>query len=388
MRKYGDAYIDLRDIAGYVEIIKHYERGFYFSAAFYNELDKYEKVIFYHYNLSTQTYNTLVELDSEMLQSETNYCMAACFINEHVLIYPIESDGILKLIEANLQTGTIHTRMIGKYSLEFICEQFLLLKNEERLFFYDRNLMTLIEIIDERLVLSNHYKTEVVKHGGVAYLIFERASMDSYELEDIYQARIPKEQIYDKGHLTSINFMPLDDFVREVQSQSQRLSFIVIQATDYDAASAYIGYDQGWIYYTRTSFNSKIFTLFAYSIESAVRQTIAEVSYCSYLNSCNLSAGITPRSIVKHTFLEDGDEIRMYYPKSFTQRGEGREHLLFLGDGVAINDVWDEDDQGENYREFVRIRDIDTWDVIEEINCGMELLRDGSTIVLKNAFRF
>ncbi|WP_461206255.1 hypothetical protein [Clostridium sp. DL1XJH146] len=184
--------------------------------------------------------------------------------------------------------------------------------------------------------------------------------MEDWELEESFKEGIKKEEFYREGYRESINIIALDRFVGEVKNECDIISFKEIYKTELTSWTRYFGMDDEKIYYRVKNFESKVEDI--YSISKITLET--ELVRSIKLNDDGLSAyynlwhDVKNRNIYETKIIGENKKIvnEIYnINTSFTLDNKREDIDSIIGDYV-ISSFWTEDDNGDNYKDFVKIK--------------------------------
>lgn len=136
--------------------------------------------------------------------------------------------------EINEEYSDAQKNVEGEYEYAILCD----LKDKKE-----------YEIKDKRVVLGirDYFISYTVDNNR--YIVFEEAYMEDWEIEEIFEEGIKKEDFYINSYRESINVISLDKFVESVQEGCKIIPFNQIHKTELTSWTRYFGMDDQNIYY-------------------------------------------------------------------------------------------------------------------------------------------
>jgi len=236
------------------------------------------------------------------------------------------------------------------------------------------------EIKDKRVILGIRDYFIPYTVDGIVHIVFEESYMDDWELEEMFEDGIKKEDFYINSYRESINIISLDKFVEAVKESYRIIPFNQIHKTELTAWTRYFGMDSENIYYRTKDFQSKIQNIYSVNKKTLKKQLFKSIqmdaSRFSYSKN-SIYYDMENRKIYRIKVTDDNEkEVKELLDEDFIFKySEIREHFNALIDNCIITSFWTEDENGDNYKDFVKIRDINnvTKDIYE-----------GSCIIIKD----
>lgn len=241
------------------------------------------------------------------------------------------------------------------------------------------------KIKDKRIVLGirDYFIPYVVERER--YIVFEEAYMDDFELEDMFGEGIKKEEFYRDSYRESINIISIDKFAEAVKKGCTIIPFHEIHKTELSSWTRYFGMDDESIYYRVKNFESKIQDIYSINKKTLKERLVKSIKlkgnnqlYSYY----RIWHDIKNMSIYEKKIMDGNKKIvKEIYNKNISIILDSENEEL---DGVIneyiITSFWTEDDDGENYKDFVKIKNIK--------NGNIDIYEGISTIVEDNVILF
>jgi len=221
------------------------------------------------------------------------------------------------------------------------------------------------EIKDKRVVLGIRDYFISYTLGNNSYIVFEEAYMDDWELEEMFKEGIKKEDFYRNGYRESINVISLDKFVESLQDGCEIIPFNQINKTELTAWTRYFGMDDENIYYRVKDFESKVQSIYSINKKTLEKQLLKSI-YMDNIGLLFMDYSLwydkTNRKIYETKVIDDSTkEVKEIMDEDFTFKYKGiKENFEGLIKDCFITSYWVEDDIGDDYKNFVKIRNIKT----------------------------
>ncbi|MCX7883937.1 MAG: hypothetical protein N2448_02775 [Caloramator sp.] len=244
----------------------------------------------------------------------------------------------------------IEKDMRGEYNYATLCD------------FVNRKEYT---IKDKRVVLGIRDFFIPFEINDKTYIVFEEAYMEDWEIEEAFEKGIKKEDFYNDGYKESMNIISLEQFEKSIKKDLSIIPFTQIHKTEYTEWTRYFGMDYKNIYFRVKNFESKIENIYSIDKNTLNKELISSIQwknksanykiYDIYYDEKNKKIyeikGVNDKEkIIEEVF--DGDLI-------FKIDSVKENFVGVIGENI-ITYFWTEDENGDNYREFVRIRNIKT----------------------------
>lgn len=242
------------------------------------------------------------------------------------------------------------------------------------------------EIKDNRVILGIRDYFISYEVDGIEYIVFEEAYMDDWELEELFDDGLKKEDFYINSYIESINVISLDKLVRSIKEDCQVIPFNQLHKTELTEWTRYFGMDDDNIYYRTKDFESKIQKIYSVDKKTLEKQLLKSIQMngnkFSYSNN-NIRYDIDNRKIYSMKVIDNKiKEIKEIFDEDFTfEYNELRENFKALIDNYFITSFWTEDDNGDNSTDFTKIRD--TKNLTEDIYEGSCLIIENNVLLFK-----
>ncbi|MBC2581684.1 hypothetical protein [Clostridium sp. DJ247] len=204
--------------------------------------------------------------------------------------------------------------------------------------------------------------------------------MEDWELEYLFDEGIKKEDFYRDGYRESINIISLDRFVESVKNGCKVIPFNEIYKTELTAWTRYFGMDDENIYYRVKNFESKVQDIYSIHKKTLkkwlVKSIKINVDNDSY-NYYSIWHNIKNRNIYERKILDGNKKIvKEIYNNNISLILDDKNEELdeIIGDYI-VTSFWTEDDNGDNYKTFVKIRNIKN---------GTTDIYEGTCIIIKD----
>ncbi|MEW9096070.1 MAG: hypothetical protein AB2417_13400 [Clostridiaceae bacterium] len=267
---------------------------------------------------------------------------SAIFLSERYIIF-MGND-----FEIDEEHGDVQKDIHGEYDYAILCD----LKDKKE-----------YKIKDKRVVLGIRDYFIPYDIDGSRYIVFEEAYMEDWELEEMFWEGIKKENFYRNGYRESINIISLQRFIQFIKSGCEVIPFSQIHNTELIAWTRYFGMDDENIYYRVKDFESKIQHIYSVNKKTLEKQLLKSIqmndSKFSYSRNF-IWYDIENRRIYEIRIMENGvKRIKEILNEDFTfEYSELNEDFEGIIGDYFITSFWTEDGNGDNYKNFVKIRDI------------------------------
>lgn len=217
------------------------------------------------------------------------------------------------------------------------------------------------EINDKRVVLGIRDYFIPYTVGVDRYIVFEEAYMDDYELEYMFKDGIKKEDFYMESYRESINIISIDKFVEAVKNGCKVIPFNEIHKTELTSWTRYFGMDDENIYYRVKNFESKIEEIYSINKKTFKTGFVKSIkiddnneSYRYY----RIWHDIENRGIYEKKIIDCNKKIveEIYNKNISLILDDKNEEFVGIIDEYIITSFWTEDDNGDNYKNFVKIK--------------------------------
>lgn len=219
------------------------------------------------------------------------------------------------------------------------------------------------EINDKRVVLGirDYFIPYIVDEDS--YIVFEEAYMEDWELEYMFEDGIKKEKFYMDSYRESINIISIDKFAESVKNGCKVIPFNEIHKTELTSWTRYFGMDNENIYYRVKNFESKIQEIYSINKKTLKKRLVKSIkidgnneSYSYY----RIWHDIENRNIYEKKIVDSNKKIikEIYNKNSSIILDDKNEELDGVIDEYIITSFWTEDDNGDNYKNFLKIKNI------------------------------
>ena len=214
------------------------------------------------------------------------------------------------------------------------------------------------EIADKRVVLGIRDYFIPYTVDEKRYIVFEEAYMEDWELEDMFKKKIAKEKFDMNSYRESINIISLDRFVESVKNQCEVIPFYEVHKTEYTAWTRYFGMDDENIYYRVKDFKTKIEKIYSISKKSFSKRLLKAVKM-DY-EGFNIHHDIMNKKIYLTKVSDNNSAVvsEIYNNNFKITLDDENESLDGIVDDYVITSFWIEDNNGDNYKTFVKIKNI------------------------------
>lgn len=218
-------------------------------------------------------------------------------------------------------------------------------------------------INDKRIILGLRDHFIPYDISGTRYIVFEESYMEDWELETMFRKNVKKEDFYRNGYRESINIISLYGFVESVIQGYQEIPFKQIYKTELTGWTRYFGMDRHNIYYRVKDFENNIEWIYSFNkqtLESKLLKSI-QIDNKEHLYSdksiMSMYYDLEDRKIYKidHSKKRIKEILDESLEYSYNRNRESFEGVI--GD-CCITSFWKEDDQRNDYRVFVKIKNI------------------------------
>lgn len=216
-------------------------------------------------------------------------------------------------------------------------------------------------IKDRRVILGIRDHFIPYEIDNKTYIVLEEAYMEDWELEEAFDKGIKKEDFCREGYRDSINIISVDQFAQSIKSELTTIEFSQISKTELSAWARYFGMDDKNIYFRVKDFETKVEEIYRIDKRTLEKQLISSmlwkkenIEYYSY----DIWYDIKNRKIYEIKSIDGKEkEIKELFDGDFIYRLDNISEDFggVIGEHI-ITWFWTEDEDGENYREFVRIR--------------------------------
>jgi len=245
---------------------------------------------------------------------------------------------------------------------------------------YDLKNKTEYEIKDLRVVwgIRDYFIPYTI--DGDIYIVFEEAYMEDWELEQLYKEGVKKDDFYKNSYIESINIISLNNFAESVKKGCDTIPFYQVHKTELNAWTRYFGMDEEKIYYRVKDFISKVQDIYSIDKRTFKKCLIKSIQMDNIEATCSwytVNYDIDNRRIYEIN-IEDDDNVKVkeIFNEDFMFKFKGsNEGVMGLIDNFFVTSFWTEDENGDNYKNFVKIRNI---------NNGSENVYEGSCSIIKN----
>ena len=366
------------------------------------------KRYFYKYNLKTKCIHKIN--DNGIITTQYAYYNNYCFDNYiYTNSYNQKNDDIIETLiyRINLIDGRIDLLYSTEKELSviFSSDKYALLKgsnyeiDDEHSDFkknlqgeYDYAILLDLkdtieyEIKDKRVILGIRDYFIPYTFNGIQYIVFEEAYMDDWELEELFDDGLKKEDFYMNSYMESINIISLDKLVKSIKEDCKVIPFNQLHATELIEWTRYFGMDDNNIYYRTKNFESKIQKIYSVDKKTLEKRLIQSIQMdnnkFSYSKN-NIRYDIDNRKIYSMKVIDNKiKEIKELFDEDFAfEYNEIRENFDAFIDNYFITSFWTEDDNGDNYTDFTKIRD--TKNLTEDIYEGSCLIIENNVLLFK-----
>lgn len=366
------------------------------------------KRYFYKYNIKNKYIHKIN--DNGIITSESAYYNNYSFHNYiYTNSYDEKTDNIIEtlLYRVNLIDGKIDLLYSTEKELSviFLSDKYALLKgsnyeiDDEHSDFkknlqgeYDYAILLDLkdnieyEVKDKRIILGIRDYFIPYTFNGIQYIVFEEAYMEDYELEEMFEDGLKKEAFYINSYIESINIISLDKLVKSIKEDCKGIPFNQLHKTELTEWTRYFGMDSENIYYRTKDFESKIQKIYSVHKKTLEKQLLKSIQMDSNKFSYsknNIWYDIDNRKIYTLKILDDNrKEVKEIFDEDFTfEYDEIRENFeAFIGN-YFITSFWTEDDNGDNYTDYTKIRD--TKNLTEDIYEGSCLIIENNVLLFR-----
>lgn len=382
--------IDLREFS-YDKIISYKDDEFIFGNTV---LENTFKRYFYKYDIENKN---ILKINDIGIETHEYATYDSCILNNYIYTnaYKVHGDDTETFIyRINLMNG----RMEELYSIEkdvgviILDERYALLRGNDfgidkehedvqkdvkgdydYAILCDLKDKKTYEIKDKRVILGirDYFIPYIIDENR--YIVFEEAYMEDWELEDTFEEGIKKEDFYREGYRESINIILLNEFALSVKNSSDKIPFKQIYKTELKAWTRYFGMDDENIYFRVKNFETKIQQIYSYNKRNSEKRLIKNIKMDNDYTHVNYNIwyNIENRKINEIKIIEDSiKQIKEIFDDDFVfQYSELREDYDGKIGNIIITSYWTEDDNGDNYKNYVKIRNTknNTVDIYEGI---------------------
>ncbi|MBU5483227.1 hypothetical protein KQI86_02735 [Clostridium sp. MSJ-11] len=315
---------------------KEFEEGIYKNYIYTNSYEVQEdctKTSIYAVSLIDESIDKLYSIKKEA---------STIFLSERYVLF-MGND-----FEIDEEHSDVQKDIHGEYDYAILCN----LKDKKE-----------YEVKDKRVVLGIRDYFIPYDIDDSRHIAFEEAYMEDWELEEMFWEGIKKENFYRNGYRESINIISLQRFIQFVKSGCKLIPFNQIHNTELTAWIRYFGMDDESIYYRVKDFESKIQHIYSVNKKTLEKKLLKSIqmndSKFSYSTNF-IWYDIENRRIYEIRIIENKiKQIKEIFDEDFTfEYGELKEDFEGIIEDYFITSFWTEDDNGDNYKNFVKIRDI------------------------------
>ena len=321
-------------------------------------IDTCENIFYYTYILNDYIYTNSYSVQDNII--ENFMCRVNLINGETDKIYSTKKDVTFIFIndrylllngshyEIDEEHSDARRYIQGKYDYTILCD--LLDKKE-------------YEIKDKRVILGirDYFISYTIDDNN--YIVFEEAYMDDYELEESFKEGSVKEAFYKNGYRESINVISLDKFIESVKEGCETIPFTQIHKTELTSWTRYFGMDNKNIYYRVKNFKNKVQSIYSINKKTLEKRLLKSIQmYNSEFSFLNYSVWYDNenRKIYETKVIDNNTkEIKEIMNEDFIFKYKGiKEDFEGLIHNYFITSYWIEDNYGDNYKNFVKIRNI------------------------------
>ncbi|MDD7794141.1 hypothetical protein [Clostridium sp. 'White wine YQ'] len=229
---------------------------------------------------------------------------------------------------------------------------------------HDLNSGDKYEVKDRRIALGIRDYFITYEFQEEAYIVFEEAYMEDWELEDLYDRKIKKESFYKNGYRESINIITIEKFIDAIKNEYYIIPFDFSYKTELTAWTRYFGMDDRNVYFRVKDFETHIQHIYSVdkkTMEKKLLKSIAMESNLDKYSYYNIWSELKNKRIYERKQINNDDKIiiREIFPDAFVyEYSEMNESFTELFGEYVITVFWTEDENGDNYKDFVRLRNI------------------------------
>ncbi|MDF2885307.1 MAG: hypothetical protein K0R54_5880 [Clostridiaceae bacterium] len=252
--------------------------------------------------------------------------------------------------------------MLGEYEYAMLCD----LEEKKQ-----------YKINDKRVILGirDYFIPYIV--DGEGYIVFEEAYMEDWELEYLFEDGVKKEDFISDNYRESINIISINKFAEVVKNGYKVIPFKEIHKTELTSWTRYFGMDEENIFFRVKNFESKVQDIYSINKKTLKKRLVKSIkmnkdkeqhSYYSVWHD------IKHMNIYERKIVEDNIKIikELYNENINITLDNEREGLDGLVDEYVITSFWTEDSDGDNYKDYVKIKNtkagnIDLYEGLSEI---------------------
>lgn len=209
-------------------------------------------------------------------------------------------------------------------------------------------------IMDLRIVNGIRDHFVVFDHSGNEMILIEEAYMEEWEREDIYSRALTKN-VMASTSIESIMLVSKEEFIKSIKKQTRDIEAIEIEERTLDGWCRYMGREDGKIYYSIKDFESKLESIYNYSLDDNKSTLVTIINHRDYQG--RLIHSSEDRYIIH--MVDEGDFIKL---KGVFNSDIDIEYKKTLGSFVGVADkhliTWYSTGDEEEYSEKVVITDI------------------------------
>jgi hypothetical protein len=201
--------------------------------------------------------------------------------------------------------------------------------------------------------------------------------MEDWELEYLFEDGAKKEDFISDNYRESINIISINKFAEVVKNGYKVIHFKEIHKTELTSWTRYFGMDEENIFFRVKNFESKVQDIYSINKKTLKKRLVKSIkmnkdkdkhSYYSVWHD------IKHMNIYEKKIVEDNIKIikELYNENINITLDNEREGLDGLVDEYVITSFWTEDSDGDNYKDYVKIKNtkagnIDLYEGLSEI---------------------
>lgn len=199
-------------------------------------------------------------------------------------------------------------------------------------------------------------KKPTIENDANAHVVFFENYMCDYESEELYEKLLNKKLKYEDIYYPteSMHIISIDSFAKSIKSGENLLPLKTLCQHNLDGWVRPIGADEKHVYYRDKDYASQIERIMALNATDMSITEVTQVDHKKasghlYYDGQHVYESITNGEITKVTDVVGSNE-QVTHPKEESLHGTIKEHYVVTG-------WWSEDEDGENYKEYVKITD-------------------------------